>query len=172
MQHTTKFGISIYIVLIFVGTIVAIHVAGIDYVVSKDTKCRYNVSELLYTGTAIKCATECGKRRGCSRVNFKRPQCEILHSCPAMEGAMHEEGDRDWKCIRKCLSDTFIYPIFHQKINNSNTKFVWFELFEQSLNMPNVQFSRELCNKNMHLIIHLNDQPKVLIKYTMFKSCF
>ena len=95
--------------LLSIGALNALQVLGIDYTVIKNTKCEFNVSEHLTTSTAIICAMECGKRIECSRVNFKRPQCEILNNDSANEGLMAEE--QGWRCI-----SMYIYILKHFKI--------------------------------------------------------
>ena len=72
-------------------------IAGLNYIVKKNTKCVVNVSEHLTTSSAIKCATECNKRRECWGVNFKRPQCEILNNNLDDEEFVDEQY---WRCIR------------------------------------------------------------------------
>ena len=77
----------------------AMQPSGLDFDILKNTKCSYNVTEYLNASTAIRCATECGKRRGCSRVNFKKPSCELLDYEPGVEQLLTAE--HDWKCICK-----------------------------------------------------------------------
>ena len=88
--------------LAVLDAIESFQVTGLDYVISTNTKCRYSVMENVTSSSAIRCAAECQKRRGCSRVNFKKPQCEILSSDPAFNDSIIEE--QGWKCIRKYLA--------------------------------------------------------------------
>ena len=91
------FMLRIIFFLLGIGAANVLQVLGIDYTVVKSTKCEFNVSEHLTTSTAIRCAMECGKRIECSRVNFKKTQCEILNNDSANEGLMAEE--QGWRCI-------------------------------------------------------------------------
>ena len=96
-----RFVIGIFPSIIFVFFIDSSVGLGLDYVVSKDTKCNFNESEHLSAISAIECASKCGKRNGCKRVNFKRPDCQILisDSAPDLEDNMIEA--HGWRCIRK-----------------------------------------------------------------------
>ena len=91
------FMLRIIFFLLGIGAANDLQVLGIDYTVIKSKKCEFNVSEHLSINTAIRCAIECGKRIECSRVNFKKPQCEILNNDPANQGLMAEE--QGWRCI-------------------------------------------------------------------------
>ena len=92
------FGILLF--LFFIGIINAIEISGLYYIVKKNTKCGFNVSEHLNASSAIQCATECSKRRGCFGVNFKRPQCDILNNDSDNEDSVNVQ---DWRCIRMYL---------------------------------------------------------------------
>ena len=97
----TTFPARILPCLIFAISIVSTQGLGLNYVVSKNTKCNFNVSDHLSTSSAIECAAECGKRRGCKSVNFKKPDCEILISDSALDSEEEMIAAHGWRCIRK-----------------------------------------------------------------------
>ena len=101
VKMQTRLLVGIFPAIIFVLVIDFSLGSGLDYVVSKNKKCIFNVSEHLSASSVIKCATECGKRSGCKRANFKKPDCEILisDSAPNLEEEMVDA--HGWKCIRK-----------------------------------------------------------------------
>ena len=88
----SKIIFGVLLLLFCIGIIHAMQVSGHYYIVKKNTKCVINVSEHLAAISAIECATECSKRSGCSGVNFKRPQCEILNGVPVSADFVEEEG--------------------------------------------------------------------------------
>ena len=69
-----------------------------EFIVTKNIKIGLNISERLITTSAIYCAAECSKRRGCVRVNFKKPECEIVVFEPSAESLV---AQNDWKSVGK-----------------------------------------------------------------------
>ena len=86
----------IYLISIF-SSVEATQQFGKYYSIYKNTKCSRDILEYLNANTKIECAAQCTKRQRCSRVNFKRPQCQIVTS--GDNGTIVEE--EDWWCIRK-----------------------------------------------------------------------
>ena len=97
----TKFVVRTFPAIIIVLFVHSTLGSRLDYVMSKNKKCNFNVSANLTAISKLECAAECSKINGCKRVNFKRPDCQILisDSAPELEANMIEA--HGWRCIRK-----------------------------------------------------------------------
>ena len=80
------------------GVIESIQQFGNVYSIYKNSKCGHDVRKRLNSSIALECAAQC-LREGCSSVNFKSPECELLINDQSNETILVEEDG--WQCIRE-----------------------------------------------------------------------
>ena len=89
---------------------------GQHFSVHKNAKCSTNVLEQLIANTILECAVQCTKRQGCTKVNYKSPQCEIVPPGQGDNETMVEEIE--WRCIRKYNENAVLS---YNKFKRNNT---------------------------------------------------
>ena len=69
----------------------ALQIEGKDFKVLKNKKSTASIIETYKTVSATKCVTYCAKKTGCSTINFKHPDCELLDETSGGEFQIADE---------------------------------------------------------------------------------
>ena len=96
MYNFTAFKIIFYanIILFLVE---AIKIEGSDYKVIKNVKSSLSVSKRITASTSIQCVLYCEQMYGCTKINFKKNECELLTNDPREDDELVEITG--WKFI-------------------------------------------------------------------------
>ena len=77
-----------------------LRIQGIEFDVIKDKRSVSNVTATYNALTVIECGIYCARVAGCSTMNFKRPDCQLLNETAGAEFQL--VGDSRWRFVCKC----------------------------------------------------------------------